>query len=57
MGMNKAALITGIISGHAINMAKWIAREIKYRVTSTNTMMAFPFLLIQIFINVGYQRS
>lgn len=42
----KAALVADIIEGYKIDVGKWIAREIRDRPTNTDTIMAFPYLLI-----------
>lgn len=56
MGPYKVALTAGIMSGNEIDVAKWIAQEIRDKKTSTDTVLAFPFLLIQIYLDVGLQK-
>lgn len=36
--------------GYKIYVAKWIAREIRDRETRTDTVLAFPYLVTQIFL-------
>ncbi|KAF3672270.1 hypothetical protein FXO37_07617 [Capsicum annuum] len=50
MGLDKVALIVGIMSDYEIDVAKWIACEIMDRATSTDIILAFPCLLTQIFL-------
>lgn len=41
MGSDKAALIVRIMLGYGIEVAKWIDQDIRDKVTSTDTMLAF----------------
>lgn len=43
---DRVALVTRIIEGYDINVAKILSREIHDRVLSTNINLALPFLLI-----------
>lgn len=56
MSPAKAALVADIMVGYEINIAKWIAREIKYWVMSTNKVMAFPCLMTHICLDAGVQE-
>lgn len=44
VGPDKATLIACIMSGYEIDIAKWIAHEIRDRATSIDTVLAFPYL-------------
>ncbi|KAF3684980.1 hypothetical protein FXO38_00027 [Capsicum annuum] len=56
VGPDKASLIVGKISSYENDIAKWIAQEIRDRSNITNTILAFPFLLIQIYLDAGVQE-
>lgn len=52
VGSDKAVLIAGIMLGYEIDVANWITQEIGDMATSTNTVLAFPCQLTQIFLEM-----
>lgn len=44
------------MSVYEIDVSKWIAWEIRDRETSADIVLAFPFLLMQIYLDTGVQE-
>lgn len=45
LSLNRATLVCGIIEGYEIDISKILMREIHNLDVSTNTNLAFPYLL------------